>query len=141
MTIADIFKRPGLWLGTGFSTIDEFHIFMCTMGIHQVEGWKLPKEEGIALRVFDEFVCRHLHGHFKGCKWRYDLLSEHGDHELAIKAAMILFLELAKMLREKGTDQVREVMELVPSLEHINPNGRPERLERLIAEAISLHSN
>lgn len=140
MTLADIFRRPGLYLGSGFSTIDEFRIFIAAMGLLG-EGSSLPKEEQIALRSLNEFICRHLHGYFKNCSWGYDLLSRHGDHDVAIKAAMILLLEFAGMLRERGTEQVLEVLELAPSIESINPTGRPERLERLIDEATSIHSN
>ena len=140
MTLALIFKRPGLYLGSAFSTIDEFRIFVTAMGL-LAEGSNLPEDEKLALRLFNGFVYHHLHGHLKNCSWAHDLLSRHGDHGVAIKAAMILFLEFAKMLRERGTEQVSEVLALAHSIEVINPAGRPERLERLISEAISIHSD
>ena len=128
-----------MYLGTGFSTIDEFAIFVNTTSVMADEN-RLPREEAVAAWRFNEFVTRHLHGHFKASCWRYDLLARHQGHEEAVCAAMILFLKFAAMLRERGVDRVQEIMELAPSAEHFSPLWPLGELERLVDEAIAIHS-
>lgn len=136
MTLAQVFKRPGMYLGSDFSTIDEFHIFINTLGIFRTAG-PLPDDEQVALRWYPRFVCHNLRGEWKGC-WQYDLLSEYGDHRTAIKAAMILYLEFAALLRERGIENLDEIVESATSLGHIGTHSTPDRLEVLIDEAIGL---
>jgi hypothetical protein len=137
MTVAHIFKRPGLYFGKGFSTVDEFAIFVNTLSLAS-DGCHLPEEEAVAIWRFNEFASRHLHGHFKG-SWHYDLLARYMDQDTAIKAAMILLLQFAEMLRERGVGQVSEIMELAPSLPAPNPNRPTGQLERMIDQAIAIH--
>ncbi len=144
MTVAQIFHLPGLYFGRDFATIDEFAIFIQTLGLRN-GAYDLPEEEMMATLGFNEFVCRHLHGHFDGT-WQYDLLAEYGDHSTAIEAAKILLLRFSAMLREKGVDRYEEVVKSAPAMERVNPNrrrvspgGMPEELSTLIAEAITMH--
>ncbi|RYD18134.1 MAG: hypothetical protein EOP88_23675 [Verrucomicrobiaceae bacterium] len=143
-TVAKIFHRPGLYFGRDFATIDEFAIFVNTLGL-MVDADHLPEEELMAARGFNEFVCRHLHGHFKNTTWQYDLLAEYGYHTTTIEAAKILLLRFAAMLREKGVDRFQEAVESAPLVDRANPNrrvipdGMSEELYRLIEEAIGIH--
>jgi hypothetical protein len=63
MSLASVFKRPGMFFGQNFSTIDEFCIFMNTMSCFG-DKENLPPEEVTAIRCYHEFACRHLHGYF-----------------------------------------------------------------------------
>ncbi len=143
-TIAHIFKRPGLYFGRDFATIDEFAIFVNTLGL-MVGADHLPEEELMAALGFNEFICRHLHGHFKNTIWQYDLLAEYRNHATTIEAAKILLLRFAAMLREKGVERFQEVVESASSMRSPNPNrradpgGMPEELANLIAEATAVH--
>lgn len=144
MTVAQIFLRPGIYFGRDFATIEEFAIFVNTLGLTVGES-RFPEEEVAAARGLNEFVCRYLHGHFKNTTWQYDLLAEYQDHATTIEAAKILLLRFAARLREKGVDRLQEVMESAPSMDRVNPNrrvapgGMPDELAMLIEQATRLH--
>ena len=134
MTIAHIFKRPGLYLGAGFNTIDEFRIFMSSISFVD----RFSQEEQAALRAFPEFVVRYYHGSFENRSWPLELLYDHRDHDTAIKAGMIMFLEFTSLIRQKGVDHLPLVLQSAQELGHINPFSPSDRLESLIDDAIAL---
>jgi len=136
MTLAHVFKRPGVYFGTDFKTIDEFCIFMNTMSCLG-DREMLPPEEVTAVRSYHEFACRHLHGYYKDCSWRYELLARSRDHESAVESAMLLYLDFVELLREKGTGQLREIMEQAASLELMGGARGRDRLVKLREAAIS----
>ena len=131
MTIAHIFKRPGLYLGTGFNTIDEFRIFMSSISFVD----RFSPEEQAALRAYPEFVVRYYHGSFENRSWPLELLYDHRDHDAAIKAGMIMFLKLVSLIREKGGDHLPLVLQSAQELGRFNPHSPPDRLESLIDDA------
>jgi len=136
MTLAEVFKRPGMYLGSDFATIDEFYVFINTLECFR-RADLFSDDENAALRWFPRFVCHHLNGEWQGC-WQYDLLSEYSNHRTAVKVAMILYLEFAAMLRERGVENLDEIVESAPSLAPIGAYSKPDRLETLIEEAIRL---
>ena len=136
MTIAHIFKRPAMYIGTGFETLDEFRIFMATLAFFGAKNFSA--EEDLAIRSLSEFVVRHYYGAFENRSWAEELMKDSEDDVSAIYAGMIFVLELAEMFRSKGRERLDEIFDAAPDFKLVSSDVRLSRLEELIDRSIQL---
>ena len=131
-TIAQVFKRPAMYIGRPFQTLREFHIFVMTLGVVRDDG--LPEEESLAVKSLSCFVVTHFYGSFENRSWEEELLRVSEDEDSAIFAAMIIVLELAAMIRSRGAEKLDESREGAADFDLIPSPLRWKRLEELIGD-------